>query len=181
MPTIIRGLDGSQPLLAAGISGGMGQHERGKWREPSDAAVRGLAGSTRQGTGWRRSLNPAGAPSDAGGTAPVLTGNDTRQYVADLCVAHAPRPAGREHSERRYGDGARCSMAGRVGPRATTSCEPRQARKGAAAAVTSCAVVWLARFRHPFVQLKPPTRLPMKRSVASGTLSAIRLTDPALP
>ena len=37
------------------------------------------------------------------------------------------------------------SMADRVGPRATTSCEPRQARKGAAAAVTSGAVVWLAR------------------------------------
>src|SRR5690606_37150787 len=31
-----------------------------------------------------------------------------------------------------------------VGPPATTSCEPRQVRKEAAVAVTSCAGVWLA-------------------------------------
>ena len=31
----------------------------------------------------------------------------------------------------------------RIGPPATTSCEPRQARKGAAAAVASGAGVWL--------------------------------------
>jgi len=36
-------------------------------------------------------------------------------------------------------------MAARVGPLATRSCEPRQARKGAAAAVFACAGVWLAR------------------------------------
>ena len=34
-------------------------------------------------------------------------------------------------------------MAARTGPLATTSCEPRQARKGAAAAVASGAGVWL--------------------------------------
>ena len=34
-------------------------------------------------------------------------------------------------------------MAAPIGPLATTSCEPRQARKGAAAAVTSGAGVWL--------------------------------------
>ena len=33
-------------------------------------------------------------------------------------------------------------MAARIGPPATTSCEPRQARKGAAAAVASGAGVW---------------------------------------
>ncbi len=33
-------------------------------------------------------------------------------------------------------------MAARTGPLATTSCEPRQARKGAAAAVASGAGVW---------------------------------------
>ncbi|CDH45060.1 exported hypothetical protein [Candidatus Contendobacter odensis Run_B_J11] len=37
------------------------------------------------------------------------------------------------------------SMAARIGPPATTSCEPRQARKGAAAAVASGAGVWLVR------------------------------------
>ena len=36
-------------------------------------------------------------------------------------------------------------MVGRVGPPATISCEPRQARKGAAAATDSGAGVWLAR------------------------------------
>lgn len=35
------------------------------------------------------------------------------------------------------GDAAR-SMAARVGPRATPGCEPRQARKGAAAAIDAC-------------------------------------------
>ena len=35
------------------------------------------------------------------------------------------------------------AMAARIGPPATTSCEPRQARKGAAAAVASGAGVWL--------------------------------------
>ena len=30
-----------------------------------------------------------------------------------------------------------------IGPLATTRCEPRQARKGAAAAVNLCAGVWL--------------------------------------
>jgi hypothetical protein len=33
-------------------------------------------------------------------------------------------------------------MVARIGPLATTSCEPRQARKGAAAAVASGAGVW---------------------------------------
>ena len=36
-------------------------------------------------------------------------------------------------------------MATRVGPLATINCEPRQAWKGAAAAVDSCAGVWLVR------------------------------------
>ena len=36
-------------------------------------------------------------------------------------------------------------MVARIGPPATKSCEPGQARKGAAAAVDSCAVVWLVR------------------------------------
>jgi len=35
-------------------------------------------------------------------------------------------------------------MVTRVGPLATQSCEPRQARKGAAAAVVAGAGVWLA-------------------------------------
>jgi hypothetical protein len=34
-------------------------------------------------------------------------------------------------------------MVACAGPLATISCEPRQARKGAAAAVNSCAGVWL--------------------------------------
>lgn len=34
-------------------------------------------------------------------------------------------------------------MAVGIGPPATRNCEPRQARKGAAAAVASCAGVWL--------------------------------------
>jgi hypothetical protein len=34
-------------------------------------------------------------------------------------------------------------MVARIGPLATTNCEPRQARKGAAAAATSGAGVWL--------------------------------------
>ena len=36
-------------------------------------------------------------------------------------------------------------MVTRVGPLATINCEPRQAWKGAAAAVDSCAGVWLVR------------------------------------
>ena len=36
-------------------------------------------------------------------------------------------------------------MVACIGPRATQNCEPRQARKGAAAAVDACAVVWLVR------------------------------------
>jgi len=35
------------------------------------------------------------------------------------------------------------SMVPHIGPLATRNCEPRQARKGAAAAVASCAGVWL--------------------------------------
>jgi len=35
-----------------------------------------------------------------------------------------------------------CSMVASAGPLATISCEPRQARKGAAAAVISGAEVW---------------------------------------
>ena len=35
------------------------------------------------------------------------------------------------------------AMVARIGPSATTNCEPRQARKGAAAAVASGAGVWL--------------------------------------
>ncbi len=38
----------------------------------------------------------------------------------------------------------RVSMVTRVGPLATINCEPSQTRKGAAAAVDSCAGVWLA-------------------------------------
>lgn len=34
-------------------------------------------------------------------------------------------------------------MAARTGPLATTSCEPRQARKGAAVVIDSGAEVWL--------------------------------------
>ncbi len=36
-------------------------------------------------------------------------------------------------------------MVDRIGPLAMTGCEPRQARKGAAAAADSCAGVWLIR------------------------------------
>jgi len=36
-------------------------------------------------------------------------------------------------------------MVARAGPLATASRKPRQARKGAAVAVTTCAGVWLAR------------------------------------
>ncbi len=36
-------------------------------------------------------------------------------------------------------------MVSRVGPLATINCEPRQARKGAAAAVDSGAGMWLVR------------------------------------
>ncbi len=42
-------------------------------------------------------------------------------------------------------------MVGPVGPPATINREPGQARKGAAAAVTSCAGVWLAGFTSIYI------------------------------
>lgn len=54
-------------------------------------------------------------------------------------------------------------MVDPVGPPAMISCQPRQARKGATVAVTSCAGVWLAGFAsNPELILSLPLRRPGK-------------------
>lgn len=55
------------------------------------------------------------------------------------------------------------SMAARIGPPATTNCEPRQARKGAAAAAASGAGVWLVGAATPSIE---PRRTAGSLSVA---------------
>lgn len=40
-------------------------------------------------------------------------------------------------------------MVARTGPLATIRCKPRQAWKGAAVAMASCAEIWLVRATHP--------------------------------
>lgn len=42
-------------------------------------------------------------------------------------------------------------MVARTGPLATIRCKPRQAWKGAAVAMASCAEIWLVRAAHPIL------------------------------
>ncbi len=57
-------------------------------------------------------------------------------------------------------------LVGPVGPLAMISCEPRQARKGATVAVTSCAGVWLVGFASICIalSLKYPYQTPVNRA-----------------
>lgn len=58
-------------------------------------------------------------------------------------------------------------MAAPISPLATTSCEPRQARKGAAAAVVSGAGVWLIRAA---INAKVEGSIPFRSTIPSVKL-----------
>lgn len=62
-------------------------------------------------------------------------------------------------------------MVGSVGPPATISREPGQARKGAAAAVTLCAGVWLAGLTSMTPSLQFPS---LSSSLITALVSGIR-------
>lgn len=61
-------------------------------------------------------------------------------------------------------------MVGPVGPLATISREPGQARKGAAAAVTSCAGVWLAGLTSSFSIPRFSNSLPDSRACFASAI-----------
>jgi len=74
-------------------------------------------------------------------TEPATWPGPVALFSARAVIGYNSRPFGPEGRSFR----ARRFMVTRAGPLATISCEPRQARKGAAAAVDSCAGVWLVR------------------------------------